>query len=239
MHKTLLPILSPCTEDWDAMEGDARRRACQKCSKEVINLSAMTDREVARLLRRPGQQELCVRYHFDDEGAVELRAEPFMPLIPAAVLTRGRGAVLGASLAVAALTACNPAGPVGDALVARTAISAAAAKLGASGTCSASMEPVLPLEVRLLTAACAPSAVATPPLHNGLGEPPQQPAQTPASEPAPPPPAPAPPVLPAPLVDPAPRPAPQPKQKGAQKPERYPHKLMGKVRLPPSSSLME
>ena len=118
MRKDRLPIASPCTEDWDAMDGDERRRSCQKCDKEVVNLSELTDREVQRLFQRKRGQDLCVRYAFDDAGNLELRPSPVPPLIPAALLLRGREVLLGTSLAAAALAGCNPAGPAGDALLA-------------------------------------------------------------------------------------------------------------------------
>ncbi len=236
MRKDRLPIASPCTEDWDAMDGDERRRSCQKCDKEVVNLSELTDREVQRLFQRKRGQDLCVRYAFDDAGNLELRPSPVPPLIPAALLTRGREVMLGASLVASALTGCNPAGAVGEAAPARTAIREAAEKVAekvaAKGTCTVSMEPVLPMEVRLHAAPCTPpAAAASAPL-----------ASVPIAEAPPPKPAPPPPPVPTPVSD--PQPATEPchkknpkdeKDQKDQKTSKYPHKLMGKpVYHPPT-----
>ncbi len=63
----LARIDKPCTLAWDSMRGDARRRHCADCNKDVHNLSAMTEAQARRLLRStPG--ELCLRYVTDGVG---------------------------------------------------------------------------------------------------------------------------------------------------------------------------
>lgn len=233
MRKERLPIASPCTEDWDAMDGNERRRSCQKCDKEVVNLSELTGREVERLFQRQRGQDLCVRYAFDDAGNLELRPSPTGPLIPAALLLRGREVLLGTSLAVSALAGCNPAGPAGDALLAREAIRVAAEKMAEKGTCTVSMEPVLPLEVRLHAAPCvAPltAAPAPPPLTAAPG-----PIIADRELPRP---SPPPATVPAAPVDPKPGSpsATEPCHKPDKKPPKYPHKLMGKPIFRPTSN---
>jgi hypothetical protein len=230
MRKERLPIASPCTEDWDAMDGDERRRSCQKCDKEVVNLSELTGREVERLFQRQRGQDLCVRYAFDDAGNLELRPSPTVPLIPAALLVRGREVLLGTSLAVAALDGCNPAGPAGDALLAREAIRAAAEKMAETGTCTVSMEPVLPLEVRLHAAPCVVPLTAAP------APPPLTPIAEAQELPKP---SPPPVTVPALSVDPKPGspPATEPCHKPDKKPPKYPHKLMGKPIFRPTSTV--
>lgn len=229
MRKERLPIASPCTEDWDAMDGDERRRFCQKCDKEVVNLSELTGREVERLFKRQRGQELCVRYAFDDAGNLELRPSPTLPLIPAALLLRGREVLLGTSLAASALAGCNPAGPAGDALLAREAIRAAAEKMAEKGACTVSMEPVLPLEVRLHAPPCAPIPTPTP-----AQAPPRAPIIAARQQPEPTPPPATEPALP---VDskPGSPPATEPCHKKDKKPPKYPHKLMGKPIFRPSA----
>jgi hypothetical protein len=228
MRKESLPIEAPCGEDWDGMIGDDRRRHCQKCDKDVLNVSAMTAQDLRRLLGRG--ENLCVRYAFDDSGHVELRKEATLPLIPAALLSRGRELALGASLAVSALTACNPAGPAGEAVVARAVIGEGVERLADKGTCSVSLLPVLPLEVRFLAAPCEPPPPPAPvPPGVLLGEvaPPLPRSTTPPLE------------TPAPTAkEPAPAPChkgrtnPEPKDPGP--PTRYPHKLMGAPMRRPS-----
>jgi hypothetical protein len=45
-----ITIPSPCHESWDSMDATARGAFCHSCQKEVIDFSAMTDREVIEYL---------------------------------------------------------------------------------------------------------------------------------------------------------------------------------------------
>ncbi|MCA9571257.1 MAG: hypothetical protein KC656_25635 [Myxococcales bacterium] len=55
-----LPIPKPCSEDWDAMDGDARRRFCASCQKHVTDISTFTrDDALAFLEANP---RACVQY---------------------------------------------------------------------------------------------------------------------------------------------------------------------------------
>jgi hypothetical protein len=72
---TRLPILenlriaSPCSADWDDMQGDERVRLCGKCEKNVYNLSALSRDDAERLVReREGR--LCVRLYRRSDGTV-------------------------------------------------------------------------------------------------------------------------------------------------------------------------
>lgn len=57
----VIPIASPCTEDWSRMHGSEAVKFCDKCQLHVHNLSAMPEAEANALLaRREGR--LCVRY---------------------------------------------------------------------------------------------------------------------------------------------------------------------------------
>ena len=51
----------PCTEDWEKMRGNDRVRFCSHCTKEVNNLSAISRKEAARLVRASGGN-ICIRY---------------------------------------------------------------------------------------------------------------------------------------------------------------------------------
>jgi hypothetical protein len=54
-------VKTPCTESWDEMSGNERVRFCSHCSKHVNNLSELTRKEAARLVRSSGGN-LCIRY---------------------------------------------------------------------------------------------------------------------------------------------------------------------------------
>jgi hypothetical protein len=61
-----IKIASPCTANWDAMEGDDRVRFCAECKKNVFNISAMTRSEAEALLGG----EICVRLYRRADGTV-------------------------------------------------------------------------------------------------------------------------------------------------------------------------
>jgi len=72
MNNTALPeikIASPCHADWGRMTGDERTRFCASCQKHVYNLSAMTAREGADLIRQK-EGKLCVRYFVRNDGTI-------------------------------------------------------------------------------------------------------------------------------------------------------------------------
>ncbi len=62
-------VASPCTASWDAMEGDDAARFCGQCQKNVYNLSAMTKKEAADLVRNQ-EGRLCVRYFRRADGTM-------------------------------------------------------------------------------------------------------------------------------------------------------------------------
>lgn len=74
-HKKSLPLLgevriaSPCNADWKAMTGDEQTRYCDKCAKNVYNLSAMTTAQAEALIREK-EGDLCVRYYQRADGTV-------------------------------------------------------------------------------------------------------------------------------------------------------------------------
>jgi hypothetical protein len=70
MRRVALPVLFACDEDWSAMAGDQRRRRCTACEHDVINLSALTEREARRTLAARAGGKVCVRYHHDAAGSV-------------------------------------------------------------------------------------------------------------------------------------------------------------------------
>src|SRR5690349_9803270 len=45
-----LRVASPCSADWNRMQGDDRVRFCPECRLDVYDFSAMTAREIEQLL---------------------------------------------------------------------------------------------------------------------------------------------------------------------------------------------
>src|SRR5262245_22234393 len=64
-----LRVASPCSADWNAMQGDARVRFCGQCEKNVYNLSAMTHAQAEDLIREK-EGGLCVRFYQRADGTV-------------------------------------------------------------------------------------------------------------------------------------------------------------------------
>lgn len=64
-----LKIASPCSADWDAMQGDERKRFCGECKLNVYDLSGMTAYDAENLLRN-SEGRLCVRYFQRADGTV-------------------------------------------------------------------------------------------------------------------------------------------------------------------------
>ncbi|MEP7148991.1 MAG: hypothetical protein ABI857_08915 [Acidobacteriota bacterium] len=64
-----LKIASPCSADWNAMRGDARKRFCSECKLNVYNLSGMTRYDAEHLLRL-SEGKLCVRYFQRPDGTI-------------------------------------------------------------------------------------------------------------------------------------------------------------------------
>lgn len=92
-------ISSPCDEDWDRMHpaADGSRRFCDRCRKDVHDLSALGP-EQARALLAGATQPICISYEHR-EGELVF-APPRSNLVPLARLARA------ASLSLA-LAACD------------------------------------------------------------------------------------------------------------------------------------
>lgn len=69
-----LKIAEPCCEDWDAMIGDARRRHCLQCDKDVVNLSTMTEGEARAFLKET--KNSCIRYTYSQENGQVFFLDP-------------------------------------------------------------------------------------------------------------------------------------------------------------------
>jgi hypothetical protein len=86
-------VKDPCNESWDEMTGNDRVRFCTHCAKEVNNISELTRKEVARLVRESGGR-LCVRYRTDPKT----KAPMFADRVVAFARHGAAAGVLGASL---------------------------------------------------------------------------------------------------------------------------------------------
>jgi hypothetical protein len=64
-----IKIASPCSADWNEMQGNERKRFCGECKLNVYNLSGMTKYDAENLLR-VSEGRLCVRYFQRRDGSV-------------------------------------------------------------------------------------------------------------------------------------------------------------------------
>lgn len=64
-----LKIASPCSANWEEMQGDNRKRFCGECKLNVYNLSGMTRNEAEELLSN-SEGRLCVRFYQRADGTV-------------------------------------------------------------------------------------------------------------------------------------------------------------------------
>jgi hypothetical protein len=71
-----ISIASPCSANWDQMQGDDRRRFCADCKLHVHDLSRMTADEAITLLHDAGRQRVCVRLYRRADGTVLTRDCP-------------------------------------------------------------------------------------------------------------------------------------------------------------------
>jgi hypothetical protein len=70
-----IDVASPCKRDWSKMSGDDRVRSCADCKLNVYNLSAMTEDELAALVKEK-EGRLCVRFFSRPDGTVLTRDCP-------------------------------------------------------------------------------------------------------------------------------------------------------------------
>jgi hypothetical protein len=64
-----LKVASPCSQDWNAMIGDNRKRYCGDCKLNVYNLSGMSKAEAENLIST-AEGRLCVRFYQRADGSV-------------------------------------------------------------------------------------------------------------------------------------------------------------------------
>jgi len=69
IHLNQVKVASPCHESWEAMDGDDRHRSCERCQKNVYNISEMTAAEATALIAQH-EGKLCVRFYRREDGTV-------------------------------------------------------------------------------------------------------------------------------------------------------------------------
>jgi hypothetical protein len=95
-------IASPCSADWDRMPGNDRVRYCSQCQLHVYNFSALSAREINRLvLKHEGR--LCGRYYQRADGTMLAQN------CPVAVRAMLRWTSRAAAGVLAALVSVSPA----------------------------------------------------------------------------------------------------------------------------------
>lgn len=104
MHRSEIPIASPCGADWRTMSPSDTKRFCATCKKHVHDLSSMTKDEARALLASKPTEGLCVRYLYDARGGDVI----FRNAVPAGFLVRAKRLAMIAALPMAA-AACSSA----------------------------------------------------------------------------------------------------------------------------------
>lgn len=92
--KSRIVVAQPCSEDWDAMQGDSRKRHCAECDRDVLNSASMTPGEIEQVLQA-GAPLPCMRLAQFSDGS----------LLVASEVARERRALSGLSAAFISLLA--------------------------------------------------------------------------------------------------------------------------------------
>ena len=97
---------------WSDMRGDARTRFCEHCKLHVQNLSAMSQRRIARVLARSEHERVCVTYAHRADGTLVTRWHTIVESI-AQPFRRGFAWLLAACIPIV-LTACQTQSQLAD-----------------------------------------------------------------------------------------------------------------------------
>ncbi|MBA3993800.1 MAG: hypothetical protein C0469_09760 [Cyanobacteria bacterium DS2.3.42] len=62
-------IAAPCHVDWDSMTGDERKRFCGDCKLNVYNVSTMSTKDAAQLIRE-SEGRSCLRLYRRKDGTI-------------------------------------------------------------------------------------------------------------------------------------------------------------------------
>jgi hypothetical protein len=98
-----LRIASPCSADWDRMQGDDRVRYCPECKLNVYNFDAMDSGEIESLARnREGR--LCARFYARPDGTLLTQNCPVGFRARVRRISRAAGAIFSTATAVMSAT---------------------------------------------------------------------------------------------------------------------------------------
>jgi hypothetical protein len=98
-----LRIASPCSADWDRMQGDERVRYCPECKLNVYNFAAMTSAEIEKTVEnREGR--LCARFYARPDGTLLTQNCPVGFRAKVRRISRVAGAVLSTAMATMSAT---------------------------------------------------------------------------------------------------------------------------------------
>ncbi len=64
-----IQIAAPCHVDWNSMTGDERKRFCGECKLNVFNISELSTRDAAALIRKT-EGRACLRLYRREDGTV-------------------------------------------------------------------------------------------------------------------------------------------------------------------------
>jgi hypothetical protein len=90
-------VATPCRADWNAMEGNEKKRFCLICRKHVHNFSAMTDTEIMDLYTEKGS-DICIRFYVRRDGTMIIGD------CPVGVRRKKRNRLVGLMLGIAGMT---------------------------------------------------------------------------------------------------------------------------------------
>lgn len=110
MKRTQLPVLSPCTADWDTMTPAGRARFCAECQTHVHHVSAMKRADAAAFLHAHAGQDLCVRYAYDGAGNVRFADTASTAITAAQALWPSLRAIAAVSTLVVGAASVGTAG---------------------------------------------------------------------------------------------------------------------------------
>ena len=103
-------IASPCSADWERMEGDNRVRFCRECNLNVYNFSAMEIAEISQLIANR-EERLCARFYQRPDGTMLTQNCPVGFRARVRRFSRIAGAALSAAMSASMAVAQTPAKP--------------------------------------------------------------------------------------------------------------------------------
>ncbi len=102
-----LRVASPCTADWEKMDGDDRVRYCEQCKLNVYNFSAMSAAEIEQLLSRRTSR-VCGRLYQRSDGTILTKDCPVGFRARAQRVSRIAGATLAAMMTAVSASGQSP-----------------------------------------------------------------------------------------------------------------------------------